>query len=233
MRRFSFGSRARAAATAFGLLLGGCTAAGPPVPTQPPLTSSDEATESRLLAQNPEIAHRQDRFLRLWHRTKAPLALEDRPCGDDTADDCVEYRLDAVFQGGNVAGVSLGYYEGSSYQLYSVRGDGIEVGDRPIAAPDNRHLISAASSDASYPPDTGVSLIAVDGANLRLVRRITPWALTAYENLRWLSPRCASFTASMVTAEGHYGDQPRHAWYLVDDTPEWRLTRDRELVCGA
>lgn len=161
------------------------------------------------------------------------MALEDRPCGDDTADDCVEYRLDAVLKGASVVGVSEGYYEGSSYTLYSVSGDAIEVGDRPIEAPDNRHLISAASSDASYPPDTGVSLIAVDGPDLRLVRRITPWVLTAYENLRWLNPRCASFTASMVTAEGSYGDQPRQEWYLIDDTPEWRLTRDYEPVCGA
>lgn len=186
--------------------------------------------EAALLAQYPHLAKRENQVLKLWPGRNGTIALDDRSCDNSPVDDCVTYRFDAVFEGGDILGVSESYYEGHSYTLYHQAGPSIEVGERPIAAPDNRHLFSAASTDG-HPPDAGVSIIAVAGPRMTLVRRVFTSSLTAYESMRWLGPRCVGFTASVVGADGNYGDQPRGTWYLIEDEPEWRLSREASSEC--
>lgn len=213
---------------AFALL--GCTPAASIRSQQEERRPELRVGEAALLAQYPHLVKREDQVLKLWPGQTGTLALDDRSCNDSTVDDCVTYQFDAVFEGGDIVGVNESYYEGGSYFLYSVEGESIEVGERPIAAPDNRHLFSAASSD-SHPPDTGVSLIAVAGPKMSLVRRVFPSSLTQYESMRWLGPHCAGFIASAVDADGNYGDQPRGTWYLIEDGPEWRLSQEASSEC--
>jgi hypothetical protein len=186
------------------------------------------AAEARLFAAHPEVAAREGHVLRLWPG-RLEVELRDRPCSHEETD-CEMYHLDAVFADGRIAGVETTRYEGAGYLL--VAGDQqIDVGERPVASPDGRHMLAAHWSDAAHDPALGISLLAVDEHGMRLVRRVMPDVLAAYEQVRWISPKCVAFTASTFSAPGLYGNGERSDWYLVDEVPEWRLTRTPTDAC--
>jgi len=207
------------------LCLIGAIAASPVLAAEP--AADPDAVEARLLKRYPGVAVRDGQMLRL-QLAGEPLVLRSRTCSDDQSD-CEEIRLDAVFNDGRIAGVAVSYYEGASYILYA-RGESIEVGDRPAASPDGRHLISGSWSDG-HPSNAGISLIAVDATGMTLVRRVLADNLAMGANLRWIGPHCAAFEASIHTSSGIYGDGARGTWYLIADAPEWRLTQERAQAC--
>ncbi len=213
------------AAIVASLCLIGAIAASPVLAAEP--AADPDVVEARLMKRYPGVAVRDGQMLRLPSAGE-PLVLRSRTCSNDQTD-CEEFRLDAVFNDGRIAGVAVSYYEGESYTLYA-QGESIEVGDRPAVSPDGRHLISGSWSDG-HPSNAGISLVAVHETGMTLVRRVLADNLAAGENLRWIGPHCAAFEASILTSPGTYGDGARGTWYLIADAPEWRLTQERAQAC--
>ncbi|MFD1787802.1 hypothetical protein ACFSC3_09465 [Sphingomonas floccifaciens] len=190
----------------------------------PPPAASVEVT---ILAQNPTVARRRGSVLTVGRRTYRTIG-----CGNARPDDCIEYRLDAVFPGG-IVGIEVTYYEGGGYLLTDGLTE-IPVGERPLLSPDRRYLLAAHFAEA-HVPSIGVTLIPVtpgeSGDRLVPVRSISPAALVDYRDVRWLTPSCAGFLAA--DPRTGWGDEKVSRWYLVDARPEWRLTTVHDPACGA
>lgn len=198
---------------------------------QPELNVTQSATipEAELIAAYPAHLRRDGERLEIRLPGLEPIVLTDRSCAVLEGGDCVHYRLDALFPATTdsrlpLFGVAETYYEGGSYLVVANDGSTIETGERPVASPDGRYLVSAASSDG-HPPDTGLQLFRrMDQGQLQAVRVIPTGALTNFDRLRWLSSDCIGFLASVTDRWGAYGKQ--RDFRLVVSDPEWALTTE-------
>lgn len=210
--------------------LGPVAAAALLMPVAPSIAAAagaDDATEAALIAGQRQWVRRDGPRLIVGFPGFEPLVFEDRSCEELEGDDCVHYRLDSVFLGRDASqpplfGIAEQYYEGGSYTLLAPNGEQIDVGARPLPSPDGTFLVAAASSDG-HPPDSGITLLQrIDSDAVTIIRTIPTGALTNYDELRWIGPRCIGLRASVTDRWGAYG--PQREFRLAQSAPEWTLT---------
>ncbi len=199
----------------------------PVAPSIAAAAGGDDAAEAALIAAQRQWVRRDGSRLIVGFPGFEPLVFEDRSCEELEGGDCVHYRLDSVFPGGDASqpplfGIAEQYYEGGSYTLLVPNGEQIDVGARPLPSPDGAFLVAAASSDG-HPPDTGITLLRrIDSDSVTIIRTIPTGALTNYDDLRWIGPGCIGLRASVTDRWGAYGAQ--REFRLAQNTPEWTLT---------
>jgi hypothetical protein len=121
-----------------------------------------DRSEPACLAQIPDIAQRSDSALKLTFRNKRTRVYrnQDAKCTGEAVDGCVKYQLTGYFPAHDLLLIERGHWEGVDWLVVRAdTGDEAKIVAPPHYSPENRWLVSVASSIGRSGPPDGIDII--------------------------------------------------------------------------